>query len=135
LRSVHVGDTDHGVHFFKRDGLVPFMRNFDEEKAGSHKWRRARDLLAIESGRGQQAPVVIELRGHRANHGMQPVRAIEEEALVVAERLALLADQVDERRDVRAFRVGAALGLLELLRIAEEDDVARDICPASSMKR
>src|SRR5258706_16101397 len=56
---------------------------------------------------------------------MKPERAIEEEALVVAEGLALLADQMNERRNVRAFRMGAALGLLQLLRIAEEDDVAR----------
>lgn len=37
----------------------------------------------------------------------------------------ILADEVHERRDIGALGMGATLGLLELLRVAQEDDVLR----------
>ena len=37
----------------------------------------------------------------------------------------MLAEQVVQGRDLGSLRVGAALGLLQLLRVAEQDQVAR----------
>ena len=52
---------------------------------------------------------------------MQAVRGVEEEALVMGKRLAAHAQEVHEGGDVCALGVGAALRLLELLRVAEQD--------------
>src|SRR5207245_2646005 len=72
-----------------------------------------------------QAALVVQLRRERAKGGMHSPGAIEEEAAILRDRRMLAVDQVDECRNVGSVRMRASPRLLELLRVAQQDEVPR----------
>ena len=119
------GDALDGVDFFVGAGLVAFVRDFDEEEAGAGEGGVAVEALARERVDGAEAPLVVELGSEGADVGMEAPGAVEEEALVVGQGRAVFAEHVHQGGDVGAVGMGALGGLLELLRVAEEDDIPR----------
>ena len=73
---------------------------------------------------GPQPALVELLRDVAADVRVQPERLLEEEAAVGRDRL-LVADQVLQHGRVAAVRVRALDHLVELLRVADEHEVAR----------
>ena len=118
-------DASDGVDFFVGAGLVAFVRDFDEEEAGAGEGRVAFEPLALELVDGPQPALVVELGSEGADAGMEALGAVEEEALVVGQGRAVFSEHVHQGGDVRAVGMGALGGLLELLRVAQEDDVPR----------
>ena len=95
------------------------MLDWAEAKPGAER-RRARFADRV----GMQ-PSFVELLGDvGADVGMQPVRALEEESAVGRDR-RVLTEQVLEHRSLDAVRVRSLEDLRELLRVADEHEVAR----------
>ena len=83
---------------------------------------------------GLQPPLVELLRDVAADVGVQPERPLEEEAAVGRDR-RVAAEQVLQHGGAAAVRVRALEHLGELLRVADEDDVARAGRPSRARRR
>ena len=85
---------------------------------------RARARRRAVTGRVIEAPVVVRVRGERAELRPQPPGLREEEPAVGRHGL-VVAEEVLEHREPRALRVRALRDLRQLVRVAEQDERPR----------
>ena len=115
------GDT---LDLFRRSVLIAFVMDRNEPKTRFTQPRMSLDLLMLKSHVGMKSSLVEYLRSELAEFRMKAPRLFQEQALIRGNRL-LAGEQVFKGRNRGAVRMTTLDRLLQLLRVAEQNDVSR----------
>src|SRR5690606_13263347 len=113
-------DVRDDLDLFGRFADVALVVHGHEPKARTRKGAVPTGTLHLEAVPRMKPPVIKELGGEAADVWMQPERAIEKEPLL-RRHGRRVTEQMGEGRDVGSGRMDSLQRLIELLRIAQQD--------------
>lgn len=116
--------SPHTFHFFGRFVLVAGVRDRKKAKPRAAERTVSVEGLACALRTGREPPLVENLRYESADIRVQSPCFSNKDTLLAADRGSAI-QQVPKSGNLRAGRMDALLGLVELLRIAEQDDARR----------
>ena len=109
------------LDLFRRSILITFVRDRNEPETRFTQPRVPFDLLLLESLARMESPLVEYLRSEVAELRVQAPRLFQEQALIRGDRL-LPGEQVFKSRNRGAVRMATLDRLLQLLRVAEQNE-------------